>query len=1063
MTDFRKKPYRALYLQPQDKSYSNPAGNVLIYVVVVMLIFGILGVVMASLFTSSTASTVTRNDTRRAIYMAESGMRYAFSELRKADFDRDFIVNTLMPPDYKIGGAESFKINVFSPWFESPAGQSIPSGGDLALNVPIGTVPEGYTIPTSPNTIYAVNYEFLGLNPTAGGVAEINGTIPDPPPPTDTLTLKLNDDFYVSKGDRVALAVQPATNQSIDAGGVDLDLPLAAQYLLPKYGGAISIRRNDYFYEQRKEEPEGAPTKVVLTHLSKAPLSEWLTAPTDANDYVIFSPRNYLVAPTGTSDKVTYGGDYLFAKGIYDGSLIRPGAAPPDITAETLTSNLSAQGTSPGFFQADMLEHTLEIGGGSAGQFGSAFFNATMNLGGNPDYCVAGACDFRYGIRAFFLINFVSQGDGITFTLISGPPRNSATSAGGDIQLGELMGYAGDSRTDADGTTFVTPDPADHGLDPPKMAVEFDTFTNNRVTDPPPDYCLDPGTLKTNSRNDPLTGNKDAVQYVFWGRTNFLNIPCRNNSPLYDDNRHDADGEEPKEEWEFTTGVNFSFWHPAIGPNGTIYMSALDATLYALNEDGTVKWTFDLGDNNDYMPGVDPATGTVYSDIAGNSIVAIKPDGTEKWRLNVDADIDSTPVVGPDGTIFFGSDGSPYAIFAVNPDGTERWRFGTGDQVDNVPALSPDGSVVYAVNINSTLFAVNVSSNPAVDGTLRWQFPITSEPGEVNSSPTVNPADGTIYVGSDDRKVYALNPTARTAGLPFPQAGEWAYTTGGEIESSAAIDDGGTPGNKSDDTIYIGSDDHYLYAIRANGTLKWRYQTNGQIVSSPVVDLDGTVYVGSDDGRLYAVNPDGTLKWFFATGAPVQSSPALGKADFIHFGSNDGKFYTISQFADPRNFKDEDKSSGKLLTVEDLSSGTEVVEVNSTTDWLNGKPGVKGPFAVRLEVDRGLAPNADGKFDYEMRLWIRQCNNDTLCDNILGTFFQDTRVAYDYSAVPATLPMIQRFALSAADQAVFDKLFFGFTGAGGAVALDATISQFQLSFIRPGDPVVTDDSTNWPP
>ncbi|MGD9062232.1 MAG: hypothetical protein PVF72_17470, partial [Desulfobacterales bacterium] len=60
------------------------AGNVLIYVVVLMLIFGTLGVAMVSLFSTSTASTATRNDTRRAIYMAESGMRYAFSEIRKA-------------------------------------------------------------------------------------------------------------------------------------------------------------------------------------------------------------------------------------------------------------------------------------------------------------------------------------------------------------------------------------------------------------------------------------------------------------------------------------------------------------------------------------------------------------------------------------------------------------------------------------------------------------------------------------------------------------------------------------------------------------------------------------------------------------------------------------------------------------------------------------------------------------------------------------------------------------------------------------------------------------------
>jgi outer membrane protein assembly factor BamB len=799
-------------------------------------------------------------------------------------------------------------------------------------------------------------------------------------------------------------------------------LPLQTQYFLPKYGGAISVRRNDYFYEERKEEPVGAPTKVVLTNLSKAPKSEWLTSQTNANDWVVMSPRNYLVVPTGTSDGTIYGGDYLFGKGIYDSSLIRPGSAPADITAEDLVSNLSEQESDTRFFEKDMVDFELDIGGGS-NRFGSAFFEGDMSIGGDQDYCAQGACLFALGVRAFFLLNFSDQGDGITFTLLGkgfgalGPPNNSASSVGGDFQLSELLGYAGDSRLDADGTLFLTSNEDDRGLDPPKIAVEFDTRTNNAVSDPPPDYCADASTANTDSRNDPLIGNKDAVQYVFWGRTSFLNIPCRDNNTLYDDNRHDADGEQATEEWRFGGPSGpISLGRPAIGPDGTIYMSALETAgnskIYALNEDGSVKWTFSLGvppgGNNTYMPGVDPNTGTIYSDISGDAIVAINPDGTEKWQLFINADLDSTPVVGDNpiapsfGTIFFGSDGPPNAIFAVNPDGTLRWEFNTGDEVDTVPVLSPDGTVVYAVSNDNNLYAVNVSANPAVDGTLKWTFPIdTDSDPEINSSPTVNPSDGTIYVGSsDDHRVFAINPDGTL---------KWQFNpgTGRDLESSPtfAIDPiDGKP------TVYIGSDDDNVYAINANtGAEKWRFDTGSQVVSSPIVDLDGTIYVGSDNGNVYAINPDGTQKWLFPTGGLVRSSPAIGQDGFIHIGSNDTNFYTISQFADPRNFKDEDKSAGKLLTVEDLDSS---VSVASNTDWLNGA-GAKGSWAVRLEVDRPLIPNADGKFDYELRLWIRQCpdQNDFPCSNILGTFYEDTRIEYDYTAVK-DLPMRQRFSLS---------------------------------------------------
>jgi outer membrane protein assembly factor BamB len=428
--------------------------------------------------------------------------------------------------------------------------------------------------------------------------------------------------------------------------------------------------------------------------------------------------------------------------------------------------------------------------------------------------------------------------------------------------------------------------------------------------------------------------------------------------------------------------------------------------------------------------------------------------------LFVGADVDSTPVVDSDGTIYFGTDGPTNSLFAVNPNGTVKWQFPTAGEVDGVAALSPDASVVYFVASapDSNIYAVNTA-----DGSIRWQFPLEAESGELNSSPAVNPADGTIYVGSDDHNVYAFKPAARLAdptgvgGLNAAQ-GEWDFSTGADVESSPAVAIDPIDGQP---TVYIGSDDNNVYALNAQtGAKKWEFATAGpNVVSSPVVDLDGTIYVGSEDFKVYAINPDGTEKWNFPTGDQVRSSPAIGQAGFIHIGSNDTNFYTISQFADPRNFKDENQTLDKLLTSELLDSS---VLVNSTTDWLNGA-GSRGSWAVRLEVDRALLPNVDGEFDYELRLWMRQCSdqNDTPCDEILGTFYQDTRIEYDYTAVE-DLPMRQSFSLSGAEWDAFESFFFGFTGAAGAEALDVTISQFQLSFIRPGDPVVDCDRTNWP-
>ena len=118
---------------------------------------------------------------------------------------------------------------------------------------------------------------------------------------------------------------------------------------------------------------------------------------------------------------------------------------------------------------------------------------------------------------------------------------------------------------------------------------------------------------------------------------------------------------------------------------------------------------------------------------------------------------------------------------------------------------------------------------------------------------------------------------------PQTNATEWKYKTNGSIESSPAIG--------SDGTIYIGSDDDNLYAINSNGTKKWSYKTGASIKSSPAIGSDGTIYVGSDDNNLYAINPDGTKKWSYKTGN-TRAPFTIGTDGTIYFGCNDTNLYT---------------------------------------------------------------------------------------------------------------------------------------------------------------------------
>lgn len=96
-----------------------------------------------------------------------------------------------------------------------------------------------------------------------------------------------------------------------------------------------------------------------------------------------------------------------------------------------------------------------------------------------------------------------------------------------------------------------------------------------------------------------------------------------------------------------------------------------------------------------------------------------------------------------------------------------------------------------------------------------------------------------------------------------------------------------------DGTIYIGSLDGRLYAIRLDGQEKWRFQTEGPIYSSPAVAANGLIYFGSDDGHLYALNADGTVRWSFKTDGEVRSSPVITGDGTIYIASRDGNLYAI--------------------------------------------------------------------------------------------------------------------------------------------------------------------------
>jgi len=221
---------------------------------------------------------------------------------------------------------------------------------------------------------------------------------------------------------------------------------------------------------------------------------------------------------------------------------------------------------------------------------------------------------------------------------------------------------------------------------------------------------------------------------------------------------------------------------------------------------------------------------------------------------------------------------SAWPMFGQNPQRTGRspysgpevpklkWSFTTGAEVVSSPAIGADGTI-YVGSVDNNLYAINP------DGSQKWSF---TTGDWVSSSPAIG-ADGTIYVGSFDYNLYAINPDGSQ---------KWSFTTGDCVHSSPAI--------RADGTIYVGSADWKLYVINPDGSQKWSFTTGYWVGSSPAIGADGTIYVGSNDNNLYAINPDGTEKWSFTTGDMVFSSPAIGADGTIYVGSNDNNLYAIN-------------------------------------------------------------------------------------------------------------------------------------------------------------------------
>jgi outer membrane protein assembly factor BamB len=305
--------------------------------------------------------------------------------------------------------------------------------------------------------------------------------------------------------------------------------------------------------------------------------------------------------------------------------------------------------------------------------------------------------------------------------------------------------------------------------------------------------------------------------------------------------------------WSYATGDVIAM--PALGPDGAVYVGDGTGNLYALsnkrNDANRLKWTYRAGAAIYAAPSI-ASDGTLYLS-TGDGLFAIAPSGSLEWQALQGIWVDASASIAADGTVYAATqDGN---IYALNPgSGSVKWSFKTGGSIiTSSPAIGTDG-VLYVGSSDGHLYALNP------DGSLKWDRVLGIY---VSTSPAID--GSTVYALATEDGAYQFLIAFNASNGKLL----WQVTV-----NDADLDTSPTIG--ADGTVYVGSVDHKLYAIDGNGHVKWSYQANGLIKGAPTVGADGDIYITATGAStsLYAVKADGSLDWQ----APLKGEEAFGVA-----------------------------------------------------------------------------------------------------------------------------------------------------------------------------------------
>ncbi len=229
--------------------------------------------------------------------------------------------------------------------------------------------------------------------------------------------------------------------------------------------------------------------------------------------------------------------------------------------------------------------------------------------------------------------------------------------------------------------------------------------------------------------------------------------------------------------------------------------------------------------------------------------------------------------------------------------------------------------------------------------------------GLIWSTPVID-RDGTVYVGTTIKRMFALNPNGDL---------KWSYMlfdrADSLVDSAAALTASGK--------VIVPGGDGFLHGVDAKtGERLWTFEAKGvdanehsagatvnSFEGNVVIGPNGLIYAGSDNAFMYAIDENGKERWHYETGMTIWSIPCFDKdGRWMAFGSLDGKLYLLNP------------ETGAKLDIYDAKSDIKTAVVTDGQGRIYF--GTSGGHVVALKVEK-----KNGQYNLR-KLWSFKANGE---------------------------------------------------------------------------------------